>query len=112
MVENNKQKQDELFAWYLIKHALYETGHTFGEMARTHRVHKSNFVLRKHIPSPRYEKIIGDLIGIAPWILWPHRYREDHQPAGISFRYRKEEFLAHRSRKIAERKQKNMEAAG
>ena len=107
MVETNPQKDDELFVWNLIKDSLQKRHYTLGQLARKHGVAKSNLSSLKHTPCPHFQEIIAEVLGCNPWELWPHRYRGDRKPSGVSLRYRPEEFRAERIKKIRERKEKN-----
>ncbi len=108
MIKNIEQKEDELSAWDLVKRSLQGRSYTLGKLAREHGVYKSNFISLKHTPCPHFEKLLADFLGLNPWELWPHRYRGDRKPAGISLRYRPVEFRAERIKKIRERKEKNV----
>lgn len=33
-----------------------------------------------HVPSPKYERIVAETIGVAVQTLWPSRYHEDGSP--------------------------------
>ncbi len=93
---------DEFAIWATIKHGLELKGITLSALAGIHNVNRTNFVHVKHQPCPKYEKIIAEQLGVPPWVLWPHRYNKDHEPARISLRYRNKEFTEHRIKKMRE----------
>jgi lambda repressor-like predicted transcriptional regulator len=84
--------------WEWIKYRLGLQGLTFGALAKKYGVAKANFTIIKTRPGPKYERIIGDLVGAEPWDLWPDRYDKDHRPARFSIKYRRAEFEKHHSR--------------
>ena len=71
-------------------------GISFCQLARIYKVHKSNFILRKHIPCPKYEKIIADILELNPCDIWPHRYSKDQGP-NRTFKFHKNKFMQHRT---------------
>lgn len=63
-----------------IKAALEKAGYTFSRIAREHgyRENSASNVLR--MPWPKIEKIVADIIGQHPAVIWPSRYNFDGTP--------------------------------
>lgn len=63
-----------------IKAALGKKGYSMTRVGVENGYHKvSPFdALRKSWPA--MERIIADIIGVEPWVIWPSRYDEFHQP--------------------------------
>ena len=73
--------------WEWIRHRLYIQGFTFNELARIHKVDRTCFTGVKNKPIPKYERLLADYVGCDPWLLWPSRYDDAHNPNRISSRY-------------------------
>ncbi|WP_306548953.1 helix-turn-helix domain-containing protein [Desulfobulbus sp.] len=63
-----------------IKAALGKKGYSMTRVGLENGYHKvSPFdALRKSWPA--MERIIANIIGVEPWVIWPSRYDEFHQP--------------------------------
>jgi Ner family transcriptional regulator len=105
-MQTKKQNKDEFYMWLNVLHSLRIRGLSFGKIAKMHGVDKSNFTRVKHQRCPKYERLISEAIGLPPWLLWPGRYDENHEPSATSLIYHKKEFIEHRIKKMRERKEK------
>lgn len=78
----NKRPTKPLADWHPwdIKAALGKKGYSMTRVGVENGYHKvSPFdALRKAWPA--MERIIADIIGVEPWVIWPSRYDEFHQP--------------------------------
>jgi Ner family transcriptional regulator len=83
----NTRQNNPSESWEWIKYRLSLNGFTFGKLAILHNVKKQNFTNVKKAPSPKYERIIANHIGLQPWDLWPQRYDPANNPNRVSSRY-------------------------
>jgi len=87
--------------WRWIKHNLSLQGLNFNKLAVLYNVHRTCFTGLKNKPSPRFERIIADILQVEPWLLWPDRYDSAHNPNRVSSRYQGHKFfLEHTSKEI------------
>jgi Ner family transcriptional regulator len=65
-------------AW--IVYQLRLRGLTLGTLAKLHNVDRTTTRKALGTPYPRMERVIADVLGLAPQQIWPERYEADGRP--------------------------------
>ncbi len=84
-VKKQKKETLPLERWLWISTQLKLKGLSFAQISLSHGYHKSAAGLVRYHRYPVFEKIIADIIGVSPSVLFPERYTPDGRPIGRAY---------------------------
>ena len=63
-----------------IKCALEKRGYTFSRLSRLNGYAATSLQMVVHVPWPKAETLVANVIGVTPQEIWPSRYNDDGTP--------------------------------
>jgi len=82
---STKKETLALDRWLWIRTQVKLKGFSLAQISVSHGYHKSAAGLVRYYRYPFFEKIIADIVGVPPQVLFPERYTPDGQPIGRKY---------------------------